>query len=118
MVFTVLGDQKMGEFIPKFERDLDSRSMGPKALPTAGAIAVLNEKGEITMQKVKVVRYMAGKMLVSLSYVKIQEYIYDHMWQKIILITLASTCMLSKLSLSWKSSPFILGLLLVLSRGL
>lgn len=54
----------MGEFTPKFERDLESRSMGPKALPTAGAIAVRNEKGEITMQKVKVVRYMAGKMCV------------------------------------------------------
>lgn len=51
----------MSEFIPKFERDLDNRSMGPKALPTAGAIAVRNEKGEITMQKVKVVRYKAGK---------------------------------------------------------
>lgn len=48
--------------MPKFERDLDSRSTGPKALPTAGAIAVRNEKGEITMQKVKVVRYMAGKV--------------------------------------------------------
>uniref|UniRef100_A0A158R4Q8 MFAP1 domain-containing protein n=1 Tax=Syphacia muris TaxID=451379 RepID=A0A158R4Q8_9BILA len=52
----------MAEFTPKFERDLDSRSMGPKALPTAGAIPVKNEKGEITMQKVKVVRYMAGKV--------------------------------------------------------
>ncbi|VDN45168.1 unnamed protein product [Gongylonema pulchrum] len=53
----------MGEFTPKFERDLESRSaIGPKALPTAGAIAVRNEKGEITMQKVKVVRYMAGKV--------------------------------------------------------
>ncbi|KAL3997752.1 Splicing factor Prp19-binding domain family protein [Acanthocheilonema viteae] len=52
----------MGEFTPKFERDLESRSTGPKALPTAGAIAVRNEKGEITMQKVKVVRYMAGKV--------------------------------------------------------
>ncbi|VDM40770.1 unnamed protein product [Toxocara canis] len=52
----------MGEFIPKFERDLDSRNTGPKALPTAGAIAVRNEKGEVTMQKVKVVRYMAGKV--------------------------------------------------------
>lgn len=55
----------MGEFTPKFERDLESRSTGPKALPTAGAIAVRNEKGEITMQKVKVVRYMAGKVCVS-----------------------------------------------------
>lgn len=55
----------MGEFTPKFERDLESRNTGPKALPTAGAIAVRNEKGEITMQKVKVVRYMAGKMCVS-----------------------------------------------------
>ncbi|VDN84844.1 unnamed protein product [Brugia pahangi] len=54
----------MGEFTPKFERDLESRSTGPKALPTAGAIAVRNEKGEITMQKVKVVRYMAGKVCV------------------------------------------------------
>lgn len=54
----------MGEFTPKFERDLESRSTGPKALPTAGAIAVRNEKGEITMQKVKVVRYMAGKVYV------------------------------------------------------
>uniref|UniRef100_A0A0M3ILS0 MFAP1 domain-containing protein n=1 Tax=Ascaris lumbricoides TaxID=6252 RepID=A0A0M3ILS0_ASCLU len=52
----------MGEFTPKFERDLESRNTGPKALPTAGAIAVRNEKGEVTMQKVKVVRYMAGKI--------------------------------------------------------
>uniref|UniRef100_A0A914RFH5 Uncharacterized protein n=1 Tax=Parascaris equorum TaxID=6256 RepID=A0A914RFH5_PAREQ len=57
----------MGEFTPKFERDLESRNTGPKALPTAGAIAVRNEKGEVTMQKVKVVRYMAGKMFVSYS---------------------------------------------------
>uniref|UniRef100_F1L575 Microfibrillar-associated protein 1 n=1 Tax=Ascaris suum TaxID=6253 RepID=F1L575_ASCSU len=53
---------RMGEFTPKFERDLESRNTGPKALPTAGAIAVRNEKGEVTMQKVKVVRYMAGKI--------------------------------------------------------
>ncbi|VDN00933.1 unnamed protein product [Thelazia callipaeda] len=52
----------MGEFTPRFERDLENRNTGPKALPTAGAIAVKNEKGEITMQKVKVVRYMAGKV--------------------------------------------------------
>lgn len=58
---------RMGEFTPKFERDLESRNTGPKALPTAGAIAVRNEKGEVTMQKVKVVRYMAGKMFVSHS---------------------------------------------------
>ncbi|VDK34853.1 unnamed protein product [Anisakis simplex] len=52
----------MGEFVPKFERDLENRNTGPKALPTSGAIPVRNEKGEVTMQKVKVVRYMAGKM--------------------------------------------------------
>ncbi len=52
----------MSEFTPKFERDMESRALGPKALPTAGAIAVRNDKGQLTMQKVKVTRYMAGKM--------------------------------------------------------
>lgn len=52
----------MSEFIPKFERYLYDRVLGPKALPTSGAIAVRNEKGELTMKKVKVSRYVAGKM--------------------------------------------------------
>ncbi|KAI1722463.1 microfibril-associated/Pre-mRNA processing domain-containing protein [Ditylenchus destructor] len=52
----------MGDFVPKFERNLDMRTLGPKPLPTAGAIPVKNEKGEITMKKVKVQRYMAGKV--------------------------------------------------------
>uniref|UniRef100_A0A914WZC2 Micro-fibrillar-associated protein 1 C-terminal domain-containing protein n=1 Tax=Plectus sambesii TaxID=2011161 RepID=A0A914WZC2_9BILA len=55
----------MGDFVPKFERDMDNRGgSGVKMLPTAGAIPVRNEKGELTMQKVKVTRYMAGKMPV------------------------------------------------------
>lgn len=51
----------MGDFVPKFERNLDMRTMGPKPLPTTGAVAVRNEKGVITMKKVKVQRYVAGK---------------------------------------------------------
>jgi hypothetical protein len=57
----------MGDFVPKFERDMDSRTGGgggAKMLPTAGAIPIRNERGDITMQKVKVTRYMAGKVYV------------------------------------------------------
>ena len=54
----------MDDFIPKFERNMDARTMGPKPLPTTGAITVRNEKGQLVTQKVKVVRYMAGKAYV------------------------------------------------------
>uniref|UniRef100_A0A914DWW6 Micro-fibrillar-associated protein 1 C-terminal domain-containing protein n=1 Tax=Acrobeloides nanus TaxID=290746 RepID=A0A914DWW6_9BILA len=51
----------MDDFIPKFERNMDARTMGPKPLPTTGAIIVRNEKGQLVTQKDKVVRYKAGK---------------------------------------------------------
>uniref|UniRef100_A0A0K0CUU6 WD_REPEATS_REGION domain-containing protein n=1 Tax=Angiostrongylus cantonensis TaxID=6313 RepID=A0A0K0CUU6_ANGCA len=53
----------MGEYIPRFEqREGDQRSYGPQRLPTLGAVQVRNEKGQLVMQKVKVQRYIAGKM--------------------------------------------------------
>ncbi|ETN76704.1 Micro-fibrillar-associated protein 1 [Necator americanus] len=53
----------MGEYIPRFEqREGDQRSYGPQRLPTLGAVPVKNEKGQVVMQKVKVQRYIAGKM--------------------------------------------------------
>ncbi|WKX92681.1 hypothetical protein Q1695_010595 [Nippostrongylus brasiliensis] len=53
----------MGEYIPRFEqREGDQRGYGPQRLPTLGAIPVKNEKGQVVMQKVKVQRYIAGKM--------------------------------------------------------
>jgi hypothetical protein len=52
----------MGEFIPKFERNLEMKALGPRPLPTAGAIPVKDAKGRIVMKKVKVQRYMAGKV--------------------------------------------------------
>ena len=51
----------MGDFVPKFERNMD-KTMGPRPLPTAGAIPIKDEKGRVIMKKVKVQRYMAGKM--------------------------------------------------------
>jgi hypothetical protein len=38
-----------------------------QSLPTAGAIAVTNEKGEKTMQKVKVHRYITGRRYALIS---------------------------------------------------
>ncbi|KHJ88488.1 WD domain, G-beta repeat protein [Oesophagostomum dentatum] len=53
----------MGEYIPRFEqREGDQRSYGPQRLPTLGAVPVKNEKGQVVMQKVKVQRYIAGKI--------------------------------------------------------
>ncbi|KAK6058026.1 WD domain, G-beta repeat protein [Cooperia oncophora] len=53
----------MGEYIPRFEqREGDQRGYGPQRLPTLGAVPVLNEKGQLVMQKVKVQRYIAGKL--------------------------------------------------------
>ena len=52
----------MGDFIPKFERNMDMKTLGPRPLPTAGAIPTKDEKGRVIMKKVKVVRYMAGKV--------------------------------------------------------
>ncbi|PIO70716.1 Micro-fibrillar-associated protein 1 [Teladorsagia circumcincta] len=53
----------MGEYIPRFEqREGDQRGYGPQRLPTLGAVPVRNEKGQLVMQKVKVQRYIAGKL--------------------------------------------------------
>nr|CAD2135158.1 unnamed protein product [Meloidogyne enterolobii] len=52
----------MGEFVPKFERNMDLKGLGPRPLSTAGAIPVKDDKGRIVMKKVKVQRYMAGKI--------------------------------------------------------
>ncbi|VDO85325.1 unnamed protein product [Heligmosomoides polygyrus] len=58
----------MGEYIPRFEqREGDQRGYGPQRLPTLGAVAVKNEKGQLVMQKVKVQRYIAGKMRLDLE---------------------------------------------------
>jgi hypothetical protein len=42
----------MGDFVPKFERNLDMKPLGPRPLPTAGAIPVKDDKGRIVMKKV------------------------------------------------------------------
>jgi hypothetical protein len=54
----------MGDFVPKFERNMDLKVVGPRPISTAGAIPIKDDKGRIVMKKVKVQRYMAGKMLV------------------------------------------------------
>ncbi|CAJ0585218.1 unnamed protein product, partial [Mesorhabditis spiculigera] len=55
----------MGDFVPRFEqRESDHRSFGPSQLPTSGAVPVKNAQGKVVMQKVKVQRYVAGKMPV------------------------------------------------------
>lgn len=52
----------MSELVPRFEQKLEDRAaLGPRQLPTSGAIPVKNERGEIVMQRVKVNRYIAGQ---------------------------------------------------------
>ncbi|CAJ0930139.1 unnamed protein product, partial [Mesorhabditis belari] len=53
----------MNEFVPNFEmREGDARTLGPQRMATSGAVPVINEQGKVVMQKVKVQRYVAGKV--------------------------------------------------------
>ncbi|CAB3408207.1 unnamed protein product [Caenorhabditis bovis] len=53
----------MGDYVPGFEqRESDARSFGHSRLPTLGAIPVKTKDGKVVMKKVKVSRYVAGKV--------------------------------------------------------